>query len=104
MGYNQVFESDILLLDISNNDGYIWATNFDSPMILPSSSPIPSSTISVKSTSSPHTSITSVTQAAQPGNSSNNERMIGAIVGSLFGGSLLASGGFLLYIIRNKNK
>ena len=42
-GYDQSIESDILLLDISNNDEYAWTTSF---VPLSPSSPTPSSTVS----------------------------------------------------------
>ena len=29
LGYNQSVESDILLLDISNNENYIWTTTYE---------------------------------------------------------------------------
>ena len=54
IGYVQGTEDDVLLLDISNNDEYIWTTNFvpqpASPSSVPSSpipsSPVPSSPVS----------------------------------------------------------
>src|SRR5688500_3386006 len=80
--------SDILLLDISNNEEYVWTTLFQpsvsnnktpsSPLSPSSSLPLPSSDTSDKS-------------------SNNTPAMIGAIIGSLFGGSLLSFGGFFLY-------
>ncbi|PKC63567.1 hypothetical protein RhiirA1_519059 [Rhizophagus irregularis] len=42
-GYDKTIESDILLLDISNNDEYIWTTIFDPKM--PSPPPSPPSTL-----------------------------------------------------------
>ncbi|RIA79410.1 hypothetical protein C1645_840758 [Glomus cerebriforme] len=88
-GYDNSIESDILLLDISNNSEYIWTTIFDpsvsnnimSTPSFSSSSPLPSSTSS---------NITPATMA-------------GAIVGSLVGGIMLSFGSFFLYK-RNKNK
>ncbi|RIA85749.1 hypothetical protein C1645_879109 [Glomus cerebriforme] len=90
--YDDVVDGDILLLDISNNDEYVWTTTFDptvpnnisSSLSPPSSSPSPS----------PTTSPTSNAPAAV---------IAGATVGSLFGVILLSFGGFLLYK-RNKNK
>ena len=38
-GYEQDYESDILLLDISNNEEFNWTTHFD-PSISPISPPI----------------------------------------------------------------
>ncbi|RIA79409.1 hypothetical protein C1645_840757 [Glomus cerebriforme] len=97
IGYNKSVESDILLLDISNIEEYVWTTTFDpsvpnsiipAPSLPPSSSPSPSS--------------------LQPSSSSsqlsnNIPAMAGAIVGSLFCGILLSFGGFFLYKW-NKNK
>ena len=84
-GYNyEPTESDILLLDISNNTEYIWTNTFG-PM---AASP-PSSTISPSSTSSHSATTSSV--------------IIGSIVGSIIFGFLLAVICFLLYKW-NKNK
>ncbi|PKY48539.1 galactose oxidase [Rhizophagus irregularis] len=79
IGYDRTVESDILLLDISNNEEYVWTTSFDP-------SPSPSST----SHSLPTSSQTS-------NNSSDNSKMVGAIVGSLLSGIFLSVGGFFLY-------
>ncbi|GBB96545.1 hypothetical protein RclHR1_02780008 [Rhizophagus clarus] len=83
VGYNKSVESDILLLDISNNEEYIWSTTFD-PSV-PSSPSSPSS--SSLSSDSP---------------SSNN--IVGAIVGSLFGGIFLLSGILLIYKRKKNNQ
>ncbi|RGB41045.1 hypothetical protein C1646_752566 [Rhizophagus diaphanus] len=80
IGYNKLVESDILLLDISNNEEYVWTTSFN-PSV-PKSSPPPSST----SPSLPPSN-----------NSSDNSKMAGAIVGSLLSGIFLSVGGFFLY-------
>ncbi|RIA87834.1 hypothetical protein C1645_739812 [Glomus cerebriforme] len=90
-GYNKSVESDILLLDISNNEEYVWTTTFDpsvpnniipAPSLPPSSSPSPSSLQPPSSSSQL---------------SNNIPAMAGAIVGSLFCGILLSFGGFFLY-------
>jgi hypothetical protein len=48
-GYTQGVENDVLLLDISNNDEYIWTAFFDPVSSSPvSSSPVPSSSPSVE--------------------------------------------------------
>ncbi|CAB4414585.1 unnamed protein product [Rhizophagus irregularis] len=78
VGYDRKAESDILLLDISNNEEYVWTTSFD-----PSPSPSSSSQTS--------------------NNSSDNSKMVGAIVGSLLSGIFLSVGSFFLYKW-NKNK
>ena len=66
----QLVESDILLLDISNENQYIWTNNFDpSPPVSNASDKL----------------------------LINKQVMIGAIVGSLFGGLLLLFGGFFSY-------
>src|SRR5438045_761610 len=86
--YDPSIESDILLLDISNNDEYIWTSDFKPSVTgnLPSS-PSPSS----PSSSSPSSPLMpSSTQAAQPA-------LVGAIIGSLIGGILLAFGSSFLY-------
>ena len=94
-GYDQSIESDILLLDISNNEQYIWTTQFQPTNDkTPLSSSIPSPSSSPLSPSSlPSSEISS----------NNIPVMIGAIVGSLVGGSLLTIGIFFLYKW-NKNK
>ncbi|GBB96541.1 hypothetical protein RclHR1_02780004 [Rhizophagus clarus] len=81
-GYDRTAESDILLLDISNNEEYIWTTTFD-PSV-PMQSP-PSS------------------QSSNNTSNNSNNMMIGAIVGSLLGGILLTVGCFFIYKW-NKNR
>ncbi|CAB4414095.1 unnamed protein product [Rhizophagus irregularis] len=76
LGYDRTVESDILLLDISNNEEYVWTTSFD-PSVPKSSPPSSSSQTS--------------------NNSSNNSKIVGAIVGSLLSGIFLSVGGFFLY-------
>ncbi|RIA96729.1 hypothetical protein C1645_871835 [Glomus cerebriforme] len=69
MGYDQLTESDILLLDINNNDEYTWTNDF---ITLPSSSSVPSPT---------------VTQLSPPTNSPILQQQsvaVGTILGSLF--------------------
>ncbi|CAB5390363.1 galactose oxidase [Rhizophagus irregularis] len=91
LGYDQLTERDILLLDIGNAGEYIWTNEFydfyhpsspQSGKVPPSPSAIPPSII-VQSQSTPS--------------------MTGAIIGSLIGGATLSSVGFLLYIW-NKNR
>ncbi|RIA88180.1 hypothetical protein C1645_877589 [Glomus cerebriforme] len=96
-GYDKFIESDILLLDISNNEEYIWTTTFIPSLTPPSSSSSPSS--SSPSPSSP----SSLSQPFNNNSSNNTPAMAGAIVGSLFGGILLSFGVFFLYKW-NKNK
>ena len=89
IGYVQGTENDVLLLDISNNDEYIWTTNFVPQPASPSSvlsSPISSSTLPVTVT---------VQSNAQP--SSNTGVIVGAVIGSVFGSILLTIGSFLFY-------
>src|SRR5438046_530368 len=81
----------MLLLDISNDDEYIWTTSFTLPPPPPPPLPPPSPSSSSKSPSS---------TTAQPSNitPSNNKGIIaGSVIGSLIGGSLLTIGGFFLY-------
>src|SRR6266542_3231259 len=95
MGYDPPIESDILLLDISNNNEYIWSTNFDSSFNSQSSnlSPSPSATQS-KQSSSP---INSVNSFSENPSEKSPITLFGTIVGSLFGGSLLLFGALFLY-------
>ncbi|RGB39869.1 hypothetical protein C1646_801766 [Rhizophagus diaphanus] len=99
-GYDPLIESDILLLDISNNNEYIWTYNF-----VPSYNPDPSSSVSLPSSSIEQSS--SPTQSSSPSHSINllsaqqfeksSFTMIVSIVGSLFGGTLLLFGCFFIY-------
>src|SRR4051812_7750071 len=75
-------ESDILLLDISKNEEYVWTTLFQ-PSVSNNKSPL--SPNSPSSTSSPLSGKLSTPV------------MIGVIVGSLLVGSLLSFGIFFLY-------
>ena len=82
-GYDQSIESDILLLDISNNENYIWTDIFE-----PSPATSPTTNASI--------------QPSEPSNKSLAV-LISAIIGSLIGGALLLVGGFFFYRW-NKNK
>ncbi|CAB4394376.1 unnamed protein product [Rhizophagus irregularis] len=99
-GYDKTVESDILLLDISNNEEYIWTTIFDPKM--PSPPPPPPSTLpplpppSLPPSPSPSSSLSS----SPPNNSGN---IAGIVVGSLLSSILLSVGSFLIYKW-NKNK
>ncbi|RGB41671.1 hypothetical protein C1646_751840 [Rhizophagus diaphanus] len=81
VGYDKTVESDILLLDISNNEEYIWTTIFDPKMPPPQQPPLPPSS----------------------GPSLSSDKIAGIIVGSLLSGILLLVGSFLIYKW-NKNK
>src|SRR5688572_3813814 len=85
-GYDQSIESDILLLDISNDDEYKWTYNFD-----PLATPVKPETPITPVTPTPTTPTTQITNDKS---SNNNPAMIGAIIGSLFGGILLSFGCF----------
>ncbi|PKY49670.1 galactose oxidase, partial [Rhizophagus irregularis] len=80
VGYDKTVESDILLLDISNNEEYIWTTIFDPKMPSPPPPPPPTLPPSLSS-----------------------DKIAGIIVGSLLSGILLLVGSFLIYKW-NKNK
>ncbi|RIA88181.1 hypothetical protein C1645_826777 [Glomus cerebriforme] len=86
-GYNRSIENDILLLDISNNDEYVWTTTFDPA--------VPNNIVST--TSSP------LSSSSNNNPSNNTPVVVGAIAGSLFGGILLSFSVFFLYKW-NKNK
>ena len=92
-GYNQSVESDILLLDISNNDEYVWTNNFQPPPLL---SPLPSQSPQSPPSQLPQ-SPQSPTTTSVPSLSSNKSAMIGTAIGSLISGFLLAFICFLLY-------
>ncbi|RIA89465.1 hypothetical protein C1645_738603 [Glomus cerebriforme] len=95
-GYDPLTESHILLLDISNNDEYIWTNNFD----LTSSNLATVTVTSIKTTA---TNVINIPNTQQSGRTLSNNKLIGAIVGSLIGGSLLTIGSFFIYKW-NKNK
>jgi len=80
-GYNQSIESDILLLDISNNDEYIWTENFVPP---------------VKNTENEEHNVSR-------SGWSNKQIIIVSIVVSIVGVIILVVGGLLLRKC-NKNK
>jgi hypothetical protein len=93
-----LIESDILLLDISKNEEYVWTTTFEPP-------PPPSPSTTVPSPSSP-SSPPPTSQYLPPTPTSTSftpAAMTGAILGSLFGGILLSLGCFFLYK-RNKDR
>ncbi|GBC06562.1 hypothetical protein RclHR1_06920001 [Rhizophagus clarus] len=94
--------NDILLLDISNNDEYVWTTIFD-PSV-PKISTMPSPSLSPPS-SSPSSSPSSPTPSASssPLSSNNSSNLTGIVLGSILSGILLSVGGFLIYKW-NKNK
>ncbi|CAB4418157.1 unnamed protein product [Rhizophagus irregularis] len=79
-GYDKLIESDILLLDISNNEEYIWTTMFD-PKIPSPPSPSPSPSPSLSLSPSP----------SSPSSLNNSGNIAGAVVGSLLSGILLSS-------------
>ncbi|RGB38567.1 hypothetical protein C1646_665279 [Rhizophagus diaphanus] len=87
-GYDKTVESDILLLNISNNDEYIWSTTFDPKIPSPPPSPSPS-----KSSSS----LPSLSPSPSPSSLSSPGKIAGAVVGSLLSGILLLVGCFLIY-------
>jgi hypothetical protein len=88
-GYDISAESDVLLLDISNDEEYVWTTTFNPSVIPVSPTPTPSSS--------------SDSQLSNKFAYYNTPAMIGAIIGSLIGGILLSFGGFVLYK-RNRDK
>ncbi|RIA89136.1 hypothetical protein C1645_876913 [Glomus cerebriforme] len=104
-GPNKQAESDILLLDISNNEEYIWTTKFD-PSV-PNLSSSPPSTLPSPSTLSPSTlsptTLSSSNLPLQSPSPSNKLVIIGTSVAFLVGGIILTVGGFFLYKW-NKNK
>ncbi|CAB4394352.1 unnamed protein product [Rhizophagus irregularis] len=94
VGYDKTVESDILLLDISNNEEYIWTTMFDPKMPSPPPSSPPSTPPSTPPSPSP---------SPLPLSSNNLGNTTGAILGTLLSGILLSVGSFLIYKW-NKNK
>ncbi|PKY26985.1 hypothetical protein RhiirB3_389970 [Rhizophagus irregularis] len=83
-GYDKLIESDILLLDISNNEEYISTTMFD-PKI-PSQPPSPSPSQSP----SPSPSLSLSRSPSSPSSPNNSGNIAGAVVGSLLSGILLS--------------
>ncbi|RGB30095.1 hypothetical protein C1646_765765 [Rhizophagus diaphanus] len=78
-GYDKTVESDILLLDISNNEEYIWTTIFDPKMPSPQPSPPPSTLPPLPPPSLPPSP--SSPSSSSPLNNSGN--IAGIVVGSL---------------------
>jgi hypothetical protein len=102
-GYDKTVESDILLLDISNNEEYIWTTIFDPKMPSPPPPALPPSPPPSTLPPSPppsHSPSPSFSSSSPPNNSGN---IAGIVVGSLLSGILLSVGSFLIYKW-NKNK
>ncbi|GES82066.1 hypothetical protein GLOIN_2v1834755 [Rhizophagus clarus] len=93
-------ENDILLLDISNNNEYVWMTTFD-PSV-PKNSTMPSPSLSPPSPS-PSPPSPSPSLSPLPSSSNNSNNTTGIVLGSLLSGILLSVGGFLIYKW-NKNK
>ncbi|RIA83037.1 hypothetical protein C1645_861709 [Glomus cerebriforme] len=88
LGYDPSIESDILLLDISNKNEYVWTDAFD----------LNSSSISTKPTATNTVQPETSTQPAQYKN------IIGIIIGSLICITLVSFGGFFLYKWNKKTK
>jgi hypothetical protein len=97
--YVENVENDILLLDISNKDEYVWTTTFEPPPPPVSSSPPPSS----QPTNINTNTNTNANTNASPSKSNNTGVIIGVFIGSLIGGISLIVGSFFLYK-RYKNK
>jgi hypothetical protein len=83
LGYTQETENDILLLDISNNDNYVWTTKFEPPSLTSQSSP-PS-------------------QPSQSNNINPISIAIGTLIG-IIGGIALTVGSFFLYKMYKNTK
>ncbi|GBC04888.1 hypothetical protein RclHR1_05920008 [Rhizophagus clarus] len=105
-GYNPSIESDILLLDISDVNNYIWTNEFDLPTSIPSpTTEEPTQPPSSSSSSSPPPSSSNeVTDVSSQPPQPKSTVMIGAIIGSVFGGPLLFFAGFFLYRWNKKKK
>ncbi|GBC04885.1 hypothetical protein RclHR1_05920005 [Rhizophagus clarus] len=98
-GYDQTTESDILLLDISKVDDYIWTNEFyPLPPLPPPPSPVSGKSLSSLSLSSSMTTSDIPSSATSP-----ITTVIGAVIGSFFGGALLSFGGFYWYKNRRRN-
>ncbi|PKY48535.1 hypothetical protein RhiirA4_422247 [Rhizophagus irregularis] len=93
-GYDRKVESDILLLDISNNEEYVWTTTFD-----PS---VPKNIIPSSPTSSPSSS--QLSNNSSDNSNINNINIVGAIVGSLLSGIIFLTVGCFFLYKWNKNK
>jgi hypothetical protein len=94
-------ESDILLLDISNKDEYIWTNSFEPSPPPPPPPPPPPSSSSSSSSAFPSISPTSPSSSTQA--TISNNTIIGIVIGTLVGGVLLGVGGAFLHRW-NKNK
>uniref|UniRef100_U9U583 Galactose oxidase n=1 Tax=Rhizophagus irregularis (strain DAOM 181602 / DAOM 197198 / MUCL 43194) TaxID=747089 RepID=U9U583_RHIID len=92
-------ESDILLLDISNNKEYIWTTKFD--LSVPKTSPPPSSSSSSLSPSLP---LPSSSQLSDSSSNNSNSNIVGTIVGSLLSGIIFLTIGCFFIYKWNKNR
>ncbi|POG81864.1 hypothetical protein GLOIN_2v1834756 [Rhizophagus irregularis DAOM 181602=DAOM 197198] len=102
IGYDKTDESDILLLDISNNDEYIWTTEFDPKMPSPppptppsTLPPLPPPSLPPSHSPSPSHSSSSPHNMSDPHNISDNIACV--VVGSSLGGVFLSVGSFLIY-------
>ncbi|CAB4442654.1 unnamed protein product [Rhizophagus irregularis] len=95
--YDPLDGGDILLLDISNNDEYVWTNEFE-PLSLSSSATTTSPSTIAISPSATATSLSPFNNSQQSNKSSLSAANIaGAVVGTLFGGILLLLGCFFLY-------
>ncbi|PKK63037.1 hypothetical protein RhiirC2_813416 [Rhizophagus irregularis] len=99
IGYNKLVESDILLLDISNNKEYVWTTKFD--LSVPKTSPPPSSSSSSLSPSLP---LPSSSQLSDSSSNNSNSNIVGTIVGSLLSGIIFLTIGCFFIYKWNKNR
>ena len=95
-GYSQSTEK---LLDISNNDHYIWIKDFD-PSLSMAQSTQPA--ISAQTTTSAGSSATD-TQLSQPSTGNNSNKVLAVAIGTMIDSSLLSFGSLILYKW-NKNK
>ncbi|RGB35682.1 hypothetical protein C1646_759019 [Rhizophagus diaphanus] len=103
-GYDRKVESDILLLDISKNDEYIWTTKFDHSISNNISSPTsstPTLSSTLSSTLSP-TLLPTLSPSLLPSPSPSpplllNNKLVGVIIGSLLSGIFLSVGVFFVY-------
>ncbi|CAB4440502.1 unnamed protein product [Rhizophagus irregularis] len=95
-GYDRKVESDILLLDISNNEKYIWTTKFDHSISNDISSPS-SSTPTLSPTLSPTLPPSLLPSPSPSPPLLLNNKLVGVIIGSLFSGIFLSVGVFFVY-------
>jgi len=98
-GYDPKIENDILLLDISNDEEYIWTNLFDpsSPLPLPTPTPTTTSTPTSKPTPTPTPIPTPSLPISQPDKSNNTPVVVDIFIGYLIIGIFLLLGGFFLY-------